>query len=98
LRDIKSLQNWPEAGADALDRRVNRLYKSPNPHYDKNTLQHRGIAATWGGETVAKKLSSKLYKAARVLNDIETVASGDPKKITRRAKNKLLGRLLRKIW
>lgn len=47
---------------------------------------------------MAKKFSSKLYKTARILNDIETVASGDPKKITRRMKNKLLGRLLRKIW
>jgi hypothetical protein len=39
-------------------------------------------------------MASKLYKAARTVNDIETLASGDPEKIARRAKNKLLGRLL----
>jgi hypothetical protein len=46
------------------------------------------------------KASSDLYKAARTTNDLETLASGDPKKILRRGKNKLLGRLLSKtrIW
>jgi len=47
---------------------------------------------------MTKKVSKKLYKTARIINDIETLASGDPKKIARRAKNKLLGKLLRKIW
>jgi len=36
---------------------------------------------------------------ARVANDISKLASGDPKKIVRRVKNKILGRkLIRKIW
>ena len=45
-------------------------------------------------------LSSRLYRTARTMNDIETLASGNPKKILRRGKNKLLGRLLGKlrIW
>lgn len=50
------------------------------------------------------KLSSKLYKASRsiskaasVLNDIETLASGDPKKVIRRAKRKKTGKILNKI-
>jgi len=44
--------------------------------------------------------SGDLYKAARTARDIEVLSSGDPKKIVRRAKNKLIGRLLAKlkIW
>jgi len=45
------------------------------------------------------KLVSSLFKLARVANDISKVASGDPKKIARRIKNKIIGRkLIRKIW
>jgi len=45
------------------------------------------------------KLVSSLYKLARVANDISKVASGDPKKIIRRIKNKFIGRkLIKKIW
>jgi len=45
------------------------------------------------------KLISFLYNLARRLNDISKVASGDPKKITRRIKNKIIGRkLIKKIW
>jgi hypothetical protein len=52
------------------------------------------------GGYMAKKASSSLYKAARRSRDIEVLASGNPKKILRREKNKLLGRLLSKmrIW
>jgi hypothetical protein len=51
-------------------------------------------------EVVAKKASRDLYQAARMTRDIEVLSSGDPRKILRRAKNKLLGRLLAKlkIW
>jgi hypothetical protein len=49
-------------------------------------------------------LRSSLYRSARILGDADAVASGDPKRIGRRAKNKLLGRALgrsgiwRRLW
>lgn len=44
------------------------------------------------------KKSRKIYNAARTINDLETLASGDPKRIARRAKNKVLGRILGKLF
>jgi len=38
-----------------------------------------------------------LYRAARISNDLSTLASGDPKRIARRAKNKVVGRTLGKV-
>ena len=38
------------------------------------------------------KLVSFLYKLARTANDVETLTSGNPKRIARRLKNKLIGR------
>jgi muconolactone delta-isomerase len=49
-------------------------------------------------------LVGNLYRAARVANDVQTLASGDPKRIARRAKNKAVGRALgragvwRRLW
>jgi hypothetical protein len=39
-------------------------------------------------------LVSSLYRTARIANDISVLASGNPRRITRRAKNKILGRAL----
>ncbi|MBA7582126.1 hypothetical protein ES708_24046 [subsurface metagenome] len=45
------------------------------------------------------KLVSGLYKLARVANDVSKVLSGNPKKIARRIKNKIIGRkIIKKIW
>jgi hypothetical protein len=45
------------------------------------------------------RLVSSLYRLARLANDITTVASGKPKRIARRLKNKLVGRkLMSKVW
>lgn len=40
------------------------------------------------------KLVSAIYKFARHLNDLEKLSSGSTKKIARRGKNKLLGRII----
>ena len=38
------------------------------------------------------KAVSFLYKLARFANDVEKVSSGNPKRIGRRVKNKIIGR------
>jgi len=38
-----------------------------------------------------------LYQAARITNNINTLASGNPKRITRRARNIAVGRMLGKF-
>jgi len=51
-----------------------------------------------GGFAMSKS-TSFLYQLARTANDIEKLASGDPKRIARRAKNKYIGKkLIRKAW
>ena len=48
---------------------------------------------------MARKLSSRLFKASRVTRDVEVLASGSPKKMARREKNKWLGRnVVRKMY
>jgi len=43
------------------------------------------------------KLVSTMYKAARRANDLETLASGNPKRIARRGANKSLVKLFSKL-
>jgi hypothetical protein len=51
-----------------------------------------------------RSLSSRLFRAARLTDDIEAAASGNPRRMARRAKNVALGRVLgragvwRRLW
>lgn len=47
-----------------------------------------------------RSLVSDLYRTARMANDVSTLASGNPHRIARRAKNKIVGRALGRagIW
>jgi hypothetical protein len=41
---------------------------------------------------MGRGLVSTLYQIARIANDVSTLASGNPKRITRRLVNKAIGR------
>ena len=47
-----------------------------------------------------RSLVSDLYRAARLANDASALASGNPHRIARRAKNKIIGRAAARagIW
>ena len=51
-----------------------------------------------------RSLSSQLFRAARIADDVEALESGNPRRIRRRAKNVILGRALgragfwRSLW
>jgi len=45
------------------------------------------------------KTVSFLYNLVRMANDVEKIKSGDPKKIARRVKNKVMDRkIIRRVW
>ena len=43
---------------------------------------------------------SDMYRAARLANDVSTLASGNPHRIARRARNRIVGRAMARagIW
>jgi hypothetical protein len=47
-----------------------------------------------------RSLSSALYQAARLSSDLDSLASGNPRRIAKRAKNVALGRTLARagVW
>lgn len=51
-----------------------------------------------------RSLTSQLYRAARLSNNISAIASGKPRRVARRTKNVILGRTLgragvwRRLW
>jgi hypothetical protein len=55
--------------------------------------QRRLVSDTLPGDPLMG-LRSNLYRSARILGDMQAVTSGNPKRIERRAKNKLVGRAL----
>jgi hypothetical protein len=55
------------------------------------------------GQAMARRrrsLSSALYQAARLSSDLDSLASGNPRRVARRAKNVALGRTLARagVW
>jgi hypothetical protein len=77
----------------------------PSSNFDRTVVGSilYGATASRGGRR-KRNVTSELYRAARLSNDISTLASGDPRRITRRAKNKLVGRSMgragvwRRLW
>lgn len=44
--------------------------------------------------TRRRGLVSQLYRSARLANDLSVIASGNPNRIARRARNRIIGRAL----
>lgn len=44
--------------------------------------------------TRRRGLVSQLYRTARLANDLSAISSGNPRRIARRARNKIVGRAL----
>jgi hypothetical protein len=61
--------------------------------------QRRLVPDTLQGDPLMS-LRSNLYRSARILGDMQALALGNPKRIERRAKNKVIGRALGRagIW
>jgi len=47
---------------------------------------------------MARKASSYLFRWARKVRDLEVIMSGSSKKVARRARNKILGRKLSRLF
>jgi hypothetical protein len=45
-----------------------------------------------------RRLVSFLYRLARLLRDVEVLSSGDPRRIARRVRNKVLGRWMGRVF
>jgi hypothetical protein len=114
VHDHSSLQKRPVSGARALHeapfRRPGELdvdggdENDSGPLADLRLMRLSGVADDLLRGQIAMGLARSLYRAARIANNAETLASGNPKRIRRRAKNILVGRALgcagiwRRLW
>jgi hypothetical protein len=112
--DHSSLQKRPISGPWALPeapfRRPGELDVDGGDENDSGPvaglrlMRLSGIADDFFRGEIAMGLARSLYRAARIANNAETLASGNPKRIRRRAKNIIVGRSLgragiwRRLW
>jgi len=66
----------------------------PRSVADHGELRNRRLVPNTFPSDPLMSLRSNLYRSARILGDMQAVTSGNPKRIERRAKNKLVGRAL----
>jgi hypothetical protein len=84
---------------EAADRRACQLDLESRDEDDAGTLGHSSLmrrrrCASHVLSDDMSRLVRSLYRSARIANDLETLGSGNPNRIMRRAKNKLVGRVL----